>query len=108
MLTVRGIRSAYIFTIPIAFYAIAMTLNMLTTFHDRGYSWAGLVMMAQVMPFLCSSSLFYLFLVVLIPMSGRSGSATNPDLFIAILAAMGTILSFGFLVSYFFGSSHKT
>ncbi|KAL7735866.1 hypothetical protein ACLKA6_017862 [Drosophila palustris] len=98
LLTARGIRSAYVFTIPIGFYAMSMTLNMLTTFHDRGYSWTGLVMMGQAMPFLYSSSLFHLFLVVLIPMNGRSGSASNPDLFIAGLAAVGAILSFGFLL----------
>ncbi|KAH8384739.1 hypothetical protein KR093_007129, partial [Drosophila rubida] len=98
LLTARGIRSAYIFTIPILFYALAMILNMVTTFHDRGYSWAGLVMAGQVIPFLYSSSLFYLVLSVMIPMNGRSGSSTNPDLFIAALGAVGTILSLGFLI----------
>ncbi|KAH8297049.1 hypothetical protein KR044_003986, partial [Drosophila immigrans] len=98
LLTIRGIRSAYIVTIPIVFYALAMILNMLTTFHDRGYSWAGLVMAGQVMPFLYSSSLFHLVIAVMIPMNGRSGSSTNPDLFIAILAGIGTILSLGFLI----------
>ncbi|XP_060658461.1 endoplasmic reticulum metallopeptidase 1-like [Drosophila nasuta] len=98
VLTMWGIRSAYIFTIPIVFYAGAMIANMVTTFHDRGYSWAGLVMAGQAMPFLYSSSLFYLVISVMIPMNGRSGSSSNPDLFIAALGGVGTILSLGFLI----------
>lgn len=94
-----GIRSAYIVTIPLGFYAVALSVNLLTTFHDRGNSWAGMVMLGQLMPFLYGSNLFYLFIVVLAPMNGRSGSSSNPDLFISGLAAIGTILSFGFLVS---------
>lgn len=94
-----GIRSSYVITIPLGFYALSLSVNLLTTFHDRGYSWALTVMLGQLMPFLYSSNLFYLFIVVLAPMNGRSGSASNPDLFISGLAAVGTILSFGFLVS---------
>lgn len=32
-------------------------------------------------------------------MGGRAGSGTNWDLMIAVLAAIGTVVSFGFLVS---------
>ncbi|KAH8418649.1 hypothetical protein KR222_008441, partial [Zaprionus bogoriensis] len=97
-LSSMSIRSAYIITIPLGFYAVALSINLLTTFHDRGYSWAGAVMFGQLIPFLYSSNLFYLFIVVLTPMNGRSGSASNPDLFISVLAAVGTILAFGFLI----------
>ncbi|XP_023159980.2 endoplasmic reticulum metallopeptidase 1-like [Drosophila hydei] len=96
--TANGLRSIYIVTVPIIFYAVSLALSLLTTSHDRGYSWSGLVIIGQVIPFLYISYLFYIFIVVLTPMNGRSGSASNPDSTIAALAALGTILSFGFLL----------
>lgn len=95
-----GVRSAYIFIFPLTFYTFALVLNMLTTLHDRGYSWAGTVTTFQIMPFLYSSYIIYTFIVAMTPMTGRSGSASNPDTLIAGMAALGTLLSFGFLVSY--------
>ncbi|XP_034475996.1 endoplasmic reticulum metallopeptidase 1-like [Drosophila innubila] len=96
--TVLGIRSSYIFTIPLIFYVISLGLNLMTILHDLGYAWTGLLKVSQIIPFLYSSYLFYLFIVVLVPMVGRSGSAFNLDMAIAVLAALGTVLSFGFLV----------
>lgn len=94
-----GVRSVYVFVFPLAFYAFALALNLLTTLHDRGYSWAGTVTTFQVIPFLYSNYIVYTFIVAMTPMEGRSGSASNPDTEIAGLAALGTLLSFGFLVS---------
>ncbi|KAM8714030.1 hypothetical protein ACLKA7_014223 [Drosophila subpalustris] len=98
VLTVSGIRSSYIFTIPLIFYVIALGLNLMTILHDLGYAWTGLLKVSQIIPFLYSSYLFCLFIVVLTPMVGRSGSALNLDMAIAVLTALGTVLSFGFLV----------
>jgi len=76
-----------------------LAFNLLTTLHDRGFAWTGLVKIGQIAPFLYSSYLVYIFIVVLTPMGGRAGSASNRDLYIAVLAALGSVLSFGFLVS---------
>lgn len=97
-LTVYGLRSAYIPMIPLLFYVISLGVNLLTTLHDRGFAWTGLLKLSQIIPFLYSSYLIYLMIIVLTPMGGRAGSATNRDLYIAVLAALGTVLSFGFLV----------
>lgn len=97
-LTVLGIRSSYMFVIPLIFYCIALALNLITILHDFGYTWTGFLKISQIIPFLYSSYLFYCFIVVLTPMGGRSGSSSNWDLYIAVLAAVGTILSFGFLI----------
>lgn len=97
-LTAYGLRSAYIPVIPLIFYILSLSINLLTTLHDRGYAWTGFLKLGQVIPFLYSSYLIYLLIVVLTPMGGRAGSATNRDLYIAVLAALGTVLSFGFLV----------
>jgi len=99
VLTVLGVRSTYIVVIPIICYAASLGLNLLTPLHDRGYAWTGLLKISQVVPVLYSSYLIYLFIVILTPMGARAGSASNRDLYIAVLAAVGTILSFGFLVS---------
>lgn len=99
--TLYGIRSTYLITIPLAFYAVSLAINLLFTFHDSEYSWTGLVTTLQVAPFLYSSYLIYTFIVAMTPMNGHAGSASNPDTMIAGLAALGTILSFGFLVSCF-------
>lgn len=94
-----GIRSVYIFVFPLTFYTFALILNLLTTLHDRGYSWAGMIMTFQLMPYLYSCYIIYTFVAVMTPMTGRSGSASNPDTLIAFMAALGTLLAFGFLVS---------
>ncbi|KRG04648.1 endoplasmic reticulum metallopeptidase 1 [Drosophila mojavensis] len=97
-LTAYGLRTAYILVIPLIFYVLALALNLLTTLHDRGLAWTGLLKVSQIVPFLYSSYLFYFFIVVLTPMGGRSFSSSNPDISIALLSAAGTILSFGFLL----------
>ncbi|KAH8299600.1 hypothetical protein KR044_003431, partial [Drosophila immigrans] len=97
--TALGIRSSYILVIPLVFYVASLALNLLTPMHDKGYAWTGLLKISQVIPALYSSYISYLFIVVLTPMGARAGSASNRDLYIAVLAAVGTVLSFGFLVS---------
>ncbi|XP_017960616.1 endoplasmic reticulum metallopeptidase 1-like [Drosophila navojoa] len=97
-LTVIGIRSTYVVVIPLIFYVLPLALNLLTTLHDRSYAWTGILKVSQIIPFLYSSYVIYTFVVVLTPMGARAGSASNRDLYISVLAAVGTILSFSFLV----------
>ncbi|XP_030081373.1 endoplasmic reticulum metallopeptidase 1-like [Drosophila hydei] len=97
-LTIFGLRSTYILLIPLIFYVLSLAFNLLTTLHDRGYAWTGLLKASQIIPFLHSSYIIYVLIVFVTPISARSGSASNRDLYIAGLAAAGTVLSFGFLV----------
>ncbi|KAH8418640.1 hypothetical protein KR222_008079, partial [Zaprionus bogoriensis] len=97
-ITLYGIRSTYLITIPLAFYTISLAVNLFLTFHDSEYSWTALVTTSQLIPFLYGSYLIFTFIVAMTPMNGRSGSASNPDTMIAGLAALGTILSFGFVI----------
>ncbi|XP_060660225.1 endoplasmic reticulum metallopeptidase 1-like [Drosophila nasuta] len=96
-LTEYGIRSVYILTIILVFYAISLALNLLTTFHDSGYNWTWLHISSQVIPFLNSSYVIYIYLLTMPAISGRSGSASNPDIIISVLSALLTVLCFGFL-----------
>ncbi|XP_017077538.1 endoplasmic reticulum metallopeptidase 1-like [Drosophila eugracilis] len=93
-----GLRSTYVITWTLIFYVIPLAFNLVTTLQDRGFSWTGIVKVIQVCPFLYNSYLFYTFIVILTPMMGRFGQTTNPDLIISALAALGTILSMGFLI----------
>lgn len=98
-LTSLGIRSTYILAIPLLFYVASLSLNLMTSLHDRGYGWTWLLKLGQIIPFLHGSYVIYIFVVVLTPMGARAGSASNRDLLIALLAAIATVLCFGFLVS---------
>ncbi|XP_022228995.2 endoplasmic reticulum metallopeptidase 1-like isoform X2 [Drosophila obscura] len=97
-LTYYGLRSAYVITWTLIFYVIPLTINLLTTLHDRGFSWTGVLKLVQIIPFLYNSYLFYTFLVILSAMMGRFGRSTNPDLIISALNALGTIFAMGFLI----------
>ncbi|KAH8290303.1 hypothetical protein KR054_001803 [Drosophila jambulina] len=97
-ITFYGLRTAYVITWTLIFYALPLAINLLTTLHDRGFSWTGVIKIAQVVPFAYNSYLIYSFLVTLVPMMGRFGRATNPDLIISALNALGTILAMGFLI----------
>ncbi|XP_060655349.1 endoplasmic reticulum metallopeptidase 1-like [Drosophila nasuta] len=97
-LTALGIRSSYVLMIPLVFYAASLTLNLLTPMHDKGYAWTALLKISQIIPFLYISYISYLFVVVMTPMGARAGSDSNRDLYIAGMSAVGTVLSFGFLV----------
>jgi len=72
-LTVYGLRSTYVVTWTLIFYVIPLAINLLTTLHDRGFSWTGVLKIFQVVPFLYNSYLIYTFVVTLIPMMGRFG-----------------------------------
>ncbi|EDW01016.1 endoplasmic reticulum metallopeptidase 1 [Drosophila grimshawi] len=95
--TIAGLRSAYLLMISLLFYAGALAINLLSRLHDRGYYWSLVLCVCQAIPFLYFSYLFHAFLVICIPMTARKGTEVNPDLLIALLCAMGTILALGCL-----------
>lgn len=58
-------------------------------------------MLCQIIPFLYFTYLFHALLCSMMPIMGRFGSASNPDLYIALVTTMGTMLSMGYLVSFY-------
>ncbi|XP_023168608.2 endoplasmic reticulum metallopeptidase 1-like isoform X2 [Drosophila hydei] len=98
ILTIFSVRSAYILMISVLFYVAALSINLITKLHDRGYFWSLVLCTCQLIPFLYFSYLFYAFLIIAIPMTGRNGTETNPDVVIAFLCALGTIMALAFLV----------
>ncbi|CAD7014592.1 unnamed protein product [Ceratitis capitata] len=97
-LTYVGIRTSYFLMIPLLFHAISMTINMLTTLDKKAYYWSIFVILGQIIPFLYFTYLFHAFLCTLMPMMGRFGTTSNPDLYISLLTALGTMLSMGYLI----------
>ncbi|EDW85781.2 uncharacterized protein Dwil_GK23251 [Drosophila willistoni] len=97
ILTSIGIRSTYLCMISLIFYEAALLINLLSTLHDRGLRWVIFVGVLQMLPFLYICYLFYTFLVVFFPMMGRNGTTTNPDIMIALVCALGTLLALGFV-----------
>ncbi|XP_016981331.1 endoplasmic reticulum metallopeptidase 1 [Drosophila rhopaloa] len=89
-------RSAYLFLISLIFYVAALIINLLTRLHCRGYLWSLVLIVFQILPFIYHAYLFHMFILILIPMVGRFGVSTNPDLLIGALCAFGTILALSF------------
>ncbi|XP_037956829.1 endoplasmic reticulum metallopeptidase 1-like [Teleopsis dalmanni] len=98
LLTLYGIRSTYLPMLSLGFYVCALLLNLITTLHDQGYSWSILLIIGQLAPFFYFTFLIYELLCTVIPMTGRNGTAINPDLLIGILTLLGTVLSMGFII----------
>ncbi|XP_032306537.1 endoplasmic reticulum metallopeptidase 1 [Drosophila ananassae] len=95
-LTVLKYRSAYLFLISLVFYVASLIINLASRLHCRGYLWSALLGLSQIVPFLYHAYLFHTFIIILLPMVGRFGVSSNPDMIIAALVAIGTILSLSF------------
>ncbi|XP_017490382.1 PREDICTED: endoplasmic reticulum metallopeptidase 1-like [Rhagoletis zephyria] len=97
-LTYVGIRSSYFLMISLIFQDIALIINFVTTLYRRAYYWSIFVTLSQIIPFLYFTSLYNALLTALVPMMGRFGTSTNPDLIIALLTTLGTLLAMGYLI----------
>ncbi|XP_017462769.1 PREDICTED: endoplasmic reticulum metallopeptidase 1-like, partial [Rhagoletis zephyria] len=97
-LTYVGIRSSYFLMISLIFQDIALIINFVTTLYRRAYYWSIFVTLSQIIPFLYFTSIFNALLTGFIPMMGRFGTATNPDLIVGLLTTLGTLLAMGYLI----------
>ncbi|KPU76086.1 uncharacterized protein Dana_GF26807 [Drosophila ananassae] len=94
--TALGFRSEYSCLISLIFYSGALLINLLSKLHDKGFNWTLIVLCLQVFPFCYFYYLFYLLLVIFFPILGRSGSASNPDLIVALLCGCAVLSALGF------------
>uniref|UniRef100_A0A0K8UYI2 FXNA-like protease n=2 Tax=Bactrocera latifrons TaxID=174628 RepID=A0A0K8UYI2_BACLA len=98
VLTAFNIRSAFMFMLAVFFDIAALIINLITKWHRRAY-WFGIaVIICQVLPFLYYTSVAQEIYFTMIPMMGRSGSATNPDIIIAGIAILFACLFAGFIM----------
>ncbi|CAD7014596.1 unnamed protein product [Ceratitis capitata] len=91
-LTFLNIRSAFMFMVAVFFYAAALIGNLITQLHNKGSWFAIPVIVSQIVPFLYFSYVAEYLYFIFIPVTGRNGGASNPDLLIALIAVIFAIL----------------
>ncbi|XP_037716788.1 endoplasmic reticulum metallopeptidase 1 [Drosophila subpulchrella] len=99
MLTLTGlsIRSAYLIMLCVLFDIVALIVNLVTKWHRKAYLFAIAVTVCQILPFVFFTYLCTVALVTIMPMQGRSGSSTNPDMVIAALVWLFSLMFAGFI-----------
>ncbi|EDV36213.1 uncharacterized protein Dana_GF12846 [Drosophila ananassae] len=98
ILTSLGLRIPYMCMVSLFFYLASVLINLISSLHDKGYSWVVPSQVIQIMPFVYFCYLFYIFLVIFFPAMGRNRDSANPDMLIALICAIGTIFALGFVV----------
>ncbi|XP_064542360.1 endoplasmic reticulum metallopeptidase 1 isoform X1 [Drosophila montana] len=98
VLTSIGIRSAYFIMLCVLFDIVALVVNLVTKWHRKAYWFAIAVMICHILPFTYFTYICTVALKTLIPMQGRSGGSSNPDLTVAILMWLFSLMFAGFIV----------
>ncbi|KAH8258423.1 hypothetical protein KR038_011422, partial [Drosophila bunnanda] len=98
VLTGLSIRSAYLIMLCVLFDIVALIVNLVTKWHRKAYLFAIAVTVCQILPFVYFTYLCTTALATLMPMQGRSGSSMNPDLVIAVLVWVFSLMFAGFIV----------
>lgn len=99
VLTCIGLRSSFMCMMAVLFDIAALIINLITKWHRRAYWFAIAAIICQILPFLYYTSIAHATYLTMLPMTGRSGSASNPDILMAGIAIFMTILFAGFIVS---------
>uniref|UniRef100_A0A1I8NNC2 FXNA-like protease n=1 Tax=Stomoxys calcitrans TaxID=35570 RepID=A0A1I8NNC2_STOCA len=102
VLTSIGLRSSFMCMMAVLFDIAALIINLITKWHRRAYWFAFAAMICQILPFLYYTSIAHATYFTMIPMAGRSGSGSNPDLLIAGIAIFMALLFAGFIIPLFF------
>ncbi|XP_043066835.1 endoplasmic reticulum metallopeptidase 1 [Drosophila bipectinata] len=98
ILTGMSIRSAFLIMVCLVFDIIALIVNLVTKWHRKAYLFAIAVMVCQILPFIFFTYLCTTALITMVPMQGRSGSSTNPDLVVAGMVWLFSLMFAGFIV----------
>ncbi|XP_030385725.1 endoplasmic reticulum metallopeptidase 1 [Scaptodrosophila lebanonensis] len=98
VLTALSIRSAYLVMLCVLFDIVALIVNLITKWHRKAY-WFGIaVIICQILPFTYFTYICTATLLTLIPMQGRSGSSSNPDIAVAAIIWLFSLMFAGFIV----------
>jgi len=109
ILTIAGIKSAYLVLISTGFYFLSTIINVVFGFVDKGNKWIYLHCFGQIIP-----TLYYFYLLIelmmgMIPIGARAydGATRNPEITISLIVAFFTILSTGFYAPIFLMFKHR-
>ncbi|XP_030388598.1 endoplasmic reticulum metallopeptidase 1 [Scaptodrosophila lebanonensis] len=98
VLTSLGIRSAFFPMLGIFFYTISLILEEIFRLLAKNSFFITIHLICQLLPFWFYTYLNYVFLVVFIPMQGRDGPDSSPDLLISGFIVLMTIHFAGFIL----------
>ncbi|XP_059226147.1 endoplasmic reticulum metallopeptidase 1 [Stomoxys calcitrans] len=93
-----GIRSAFVIMLCIAFYTLSVILNIVTCFHKKNFLWLIPHSLCQILPFLFYTYICYAFYATFIPMEGRDGANSNPELLMGGFTALMSLMFAAFLI----------
>lgn len=98
ILTALNVRSAFMCMLAVFFDIVALTINLITKWHRRAYWFAIAVIICQILPFIYFTYITHELYMSMIPMMGRSGSNSYPDVEIGALAIFFSFMFAGFLM----------
>lgn len=96
--TSLNIRSAYLILVGVVFQAFATLLNWLLGLQNRPKAWTVIHLAAQIIPIMFYGSLLHLALQTFIPITGRDGPDSNPEILIAVFSVGMALFMAGFLM----------
>ncbi|TMW54766.1 hypothetical protein DOY81_000297, partial [Sarcophaga bullata] len=101
VLTGLGIRTSFMCMLAVLFDISALVINLITKWHRRAYWFAIATVILQILPFIYYTSIAHALYMVVIPMSGRAGSTSIPDVQMCGLAIFFTVLFAGVIMPLF-------
>lgn len=93
-----NIRSAYVILVGVVFQAASSLLNWVLNLQNKPKAWTVIHLVAQVIPLMFYGSLLHLALQTFIPITGRDGPDTNPEILIAVFSVGMVLLMGGFIM----------
>ncbi|EDW09414.1 uncharacterized protein Dmoj_GI19044 [Drosophila mojavensis] len=97
LLTGLGIRSAFFPMIALFFYTVSLIVQFILRLTIKKCFFT-VHILCQILPFFFYTYLMYVFLLVFVPMQGRDGPDSKPDMLLAAFIALMTMHFAGFIV----------
>ncbi|XP_013111716.2 endoplasmic reticulum metallopeptidase 1 [Stomoxys calcitrans] len=98
IMTGLGIRSAFFVMIAVFFYTISLILNMVVFRFTKKDCYFVIHFLCEVMPFWFYTYMAYVFLTFFIPMQGRDGPTSRPELLLSMFTVLCTLHFGGFIL----------
>ncbi|XP_037035537.1 endoplasmic reticulum metallopeptidase 1-like isoform X1 [Bradysia coprophila] len=92
VMTGMGFRSGFLLLIALVFYALTTFINLISGLMLRDGMWIIVHSIGQIFPFAFFLYNALIMLTLLIPVQGRAGPATNPDLVVGVVVILSGIL----------------
>ena len=104
--TVAGYRSGYIPMVLLVCSLASSTLNLLFSASRTHRAWMYIHLAGQLPALLWATNFYNVLIALFVPITGRFGGSRNPEVFISLLSAGGTLLCCSYLIP-FIAQLHK-